>query len=200
MIVAAQSEVLRQPVVIGKITAIVVTHRVRAIGCVHPVHLPSIPLTVDGLPGMRDFCMLYLTISDMQNDQYEIWMRRLCNTFSTSGTSLVDVMARQAQIVMHAPQPSSRHTTACFNRCPYIQCAGSFELCVARSDSVQCVGIAIANLRPTINLPVDAHCHAIAIDATKTRVPCLHPVKPDITASVDAIEYLTLAAKLEEWM
>lgn len=54
MIVAAQSEVLRQPVVIGKITAIVVTHRVRAIGCVHPVHLPSIPLTMDGLPGMRD--------------------------------------------------------------------------------------------------------------------------------------------------
>src|SRR5258708_22425924 len=127
----------------------------------------------------------------------EILIRGLCNTLSTSGTPLVDMMARQAQIVIHAPQPSSRRAPASFNRRPYIQCAGSFELCVARSDRIQRVSIAIANLRPDINLPDDAHRHAIGIDATKTRVPCLHTVKPDITASVNAIQHLTPASTLE---
>src|SRR5258708_28523273 len=58
-IVAAQGEGIGQRVVVGKVGAVIIAERALAIGEIKPIHLPTIPFAVNGVPVMGNIsvCM-----------------------------------------------------------------------------------------------------------------------------------------------
>src|SRR5450755_2962602 len=60
------------------------------------------------------------------------------------------------------------------------------------------MGITVPHLCPTIDLAIYTHGNLIRSNATKTGIPGLNAVEPDLVIRVNAIQYLALTAMAED--
>src|SRR6266436_8454804 len=113
------------------------------------------------------------------------------------------MMASQAQVIIHTPQSASWRAQANFDGGTHILRALPLKPGAAASNGTDCMSIAVANLWPAIHLAIHSHRDAIGVEATKTGIPGLNAIKPEVISSIDAIQNITLATVAEEaveWM
>src|SRR5947209_5879741 len=60
------------------------------------------------------------------------------------------------------------------------------------------MGITVPHLCPAIDHAIDTHGNLIRSNATKTGIPGLNAVEPDIIIRVNAVQYLALATMAED--
>src|SRR5579884_1508514 len=99
------------------------------------------------------------------------------------------MMPCQAQVIVHRPEPATRSSQARLNTSPDFLGGAALEPRAAATDRTENMCVAVAKLGPAIHPPVDAHRHAIRVDATKTGVPRLNAIQPDIFAAKDTIQH-----------
>src|SRR5581483_3792012 len=73
-----------------------------------------------------------------------------------------------------------------------------FKPRASSTDSPQCVGITVPHLCPAVDHAIDTHGNLIRSNATKTGIPGLNAIEPDIIIRVNAVQYFTLAAMAED--
>src|SRR5579884_4251315 len=122
----------------------------------------------------------------------------LRNMLPRDWRAFVNMMPRQAQVIMHRPEPATRSGQAGLNTRPDFLGGAALEPRAATTNRTENMGVAIAKLSPAIHPPVDAHRHPVRVDAAKTGVPRLNTIQPDIFAAKDAIQHRTLAAMTKD--
>src|SRR5215471_7607073 len=108
------------------------------------------------------------------------------------------MMTYQEHILMHTPQFTTWSAYTRLYCYAHVLSCRSLEPGTTSSNGMKCMRIAVANLGPTIHLPINSHCQSIGINTTKTRIPCFKTIKPDIITLKNPIQYFALAAMTKE--
>src|SRR5205823_10708246 len=109
-------------------------------------------------------------------------------------------IAYPAQVVLHIPEPATWSAQTSFDGGAYILTIFALKPSTTAPNSIKGMSIAIAKLRPTVDLSVRTHGLPIGIDTAKASIPRLYTVEPDILCCIDTVQHLALTTVMEERM